>query len=216
MRRALVAWLLVGAMPATLGAQRLVLGIAGAGGNYREISNDLRYRASGIAGSALVTVGRFAAEAAVAGLTYTPSEAGAAAEEFQAVQVDGYLRYMVYRGVSLEVGVTNRTVADEDVFGAQSAGAIRIGAHSAVELGPAVGTAVRFNYLAGSKFSGGGSAPFSLEVALSVYYGFGRGRVRLTGDAQFQQFKRKVDPGGGERDVPIQQILGRLGLALAL
>lgn len=216
MRRALVAAVLVGLAPATLCGQRLVLGIAGVGGNYREITNDLRYRVSGLGGSAQVTVGRLAAEAVVAGLTYTPSAGGTAAQEFQAVQVDGFLRYLVYRGVSLEAGVTNRTVADEDVFGAQSVGAIRIGAHSAVELGPAVGTALRVHYLAGSRFSGGGSAPFSLEVGLSVHYGFGRGRVRLTGDAQFQQFKRKVDPGGGERDVPMQQITGRLGLALAL
>lgn len=216
MRPIAAAVLLLSVGPLPLSGQRLVLGIAGAGGGYREISNSLRYRASGVSGSAQVAVGRFAAEAAVAGLTYTPSEGGTAAQEFQAVQVDGYLRYMVYRGVSLEAGITNRTVADEDLFGAQSAGAVRIGAHSAVELGPAVGTAVRFHYLAGSRFSGGGSAPFALEVGLSVYYGFGRGRVRLTGDAQFQQFNRKVDPGAGERDVPIQQILGRLGIALAL
>ncbi len=215
MRRALATLLLsaAAAAPAALAAQRLTIGIAGTGGDYREISNALRYEVSGIAGAAVLTVGGFAAEGAVMGLTYRPAAGSAAAEEFTATQFDGYLRYRVYRGVSLEAGITHRRVDDE--FKAQSVAAIRVGARSAVPLGRGAGAAVRVNYLAGARFSGGGSAPLALDVGLSFHYGFGRGRVRLTGDSQFLRFNRQVNAGVGDQDAPLQQILGRLGLAVS-
>jgi hypothetical protein len=85
--------------------------------------------------------------------------------------------------------------------------------HSATGLGPNGGVAARVNYLAGAKFSGGGSAPFAMDVGLSAFYAFARGRLRITGESQFQHFSRTVDVGGTQ-DVPIQQVLGRLGLAV--
>ena len=212
--RPAVLVLLLGAAAGPLAAQRFVFGLAGVGGDYREATNDLRYDVSGIAGTALLTLGRFAAEATVSGLAYEPDESGTAAERFEAAQFDGYVRYRVVRWASLELGVTNREVRDEFQFRAQSAAAFRIGVHSAAALGPNGGVAARVNYLAGAKFSGGGSAPFALDVGLSVFYAFARGRLRVTGESQFQNFKRTVDAGAGEQDVPIQQVLGRLGVAV--
>jgi hypothetical protein len=212
--RAVVLWAAAAAMvaPPAL-AQRLTIGVAGAGGDYREASNDLRYEVSGLGGTAALTVGGFAAEGTALALTYRPAGGSAAAEEFKATQFDGYLRYRVYRSVSLEAGVAYRKVDDE--FKAQSAAAVRIGAHSAVALGPGAGAAVRVNYLAGAKFSGGGRAPLALDVGLSFFYGFGSGRVRVTGESQFQRYNRTVDAGSADRDVPLQQLLGRLGLAVS-
>lgn len=213
MRRAL-AVLLLGVMTTPLAAQRFVIGLAAAGGDYREVSNDLRYGASGVGGSAVLTLGRFAAEASVMSLSYEPDEGGTAAEAFDATQFDGFVRYRVLRWASLELGVTNRKVSDESALRAQSVGAIRVGAHSAVALGPQAGAAARLNYLAGSEFSGGGSAPFAIDVGLSFYYAFARGRIRITGESQFQHFNRTVEVGGSEEGVPIQQVVGRLGLAV--
>jgi len=210
MRRAVLV-LLLGAAAAPLPAQRFVFGLAGVGGDYREATNDLRYDVSGLGGTAVLTLGRFAAEAAVMGLTYEPNQSGTAADKFEATQFDGYLRYRVLRWASLELGVTNRDVKDE--FRAQSAAAFRIGVHSAAALGANGGVAARVNYLAGAKFSGGGSAPFAMDVGLSAFYAFAKGRLRITAESQFQHFNRTVDVGGTQ-DVPIQQVLGRLGLAV--
>jgi hypothetical protein len=41
-----------------------------------------------------------------------------------------------------------------------------------------------------------------------------RGRLRFTGDYDFQRISRKTDDGSGSVDVPIQQSLGRVGVAL--
>jgi hypothetical protein len=203
--------LLLCAAVAPLGAQRFVFGIAGVGGEYREATNELRYDVTGIGGTALLTLGRFAAEATVTGLRYEPDESGTAAQEFEATQFDGYVRYRVLRWASLELGVTNRDVRDE--FRAQSAAAVRIGVHSEAALGPNGGVAGRASYLAGAQFSGGGSAPFAMDVGLSAFYAFARGRLRITAESQFQHFNRTVDEG--TQDVPIQQVVGRLGLAVA-
>ena len=214
MRRAVpvLLLLLLGAAAAPLAAQRLVIGLAGVLGDYREATNDLRFDVSGIGGNAVLTLGRFAAEAAVTALSYEPSGGRAPADSFETVQFDGYLRYRALQWASLEVGVTSREVSEG--FEAQSAAAVRIGVHSAAALGPNGGVAARVNYLAGAQFSGGGSAPFSMDVGLSAFFAFARGRLRITGESQFQHFDRTVDVGGAKQDVPIQQVVGRLGLAV--
>lgn len=212
MRRAvLVAVLCATAAPAA--AQRFVVGPSGfLLGDYREVSNDLRYGVSGFGGAAVLTLGRFAAEASFASLSYEPRPLGTASEPFDATQFDGYLRYRVLPWASLELGVTSRDVRDE--FRAQSVAAFRVGAHSTVALGPYAGVAARLNYLAGARFSGGGSAPFAMDVGLSVYHGFARGRIRLAGESQLQRFNRTVRVADATQDVPIQQIVTRLGLAV--
>lgn len=210
MRRALLAAVLCATVPPAA-AQRLVLGPAVVFlGDYREASNNLRYDVSGFGGTAILVLGRFAAEAAVSTLSYEPR--GGAAEPFDAAQFDGWVRYRVTEWASVELGVTNREVRDE--FRAQSAAALRIGAHSAVALGPFAGVAARLNYLARARFSGGGSAPFGMDVGLRVHYGFARGRIRATAESQLQRFNRTVRVAGAEQDVPIQQSVARLGLAV--
>jgi hypothetical protein len=73
-RPAVRVLLLLGAAAPPLAAQRFVFGLAGVGGDYREATNDLR-DVSGLAGTALLTLGRFTAEATVSGLAYEPDEA---------------------------------------------------------------------------------------------------------------------------------------------
>jgi hypothetical protein len=53
-----------------------------------------------------------------------------------------------------------------------------------------------------------------MEVGVSVYHGFARGRIRVAGESQLQRFNRTVRVANAEQDVPIQQIVARLGLSV--
>jgi hypothetical protein len=72
--------------------------------------------------------------------------------------------------------------------------------------------ALRTAYVAGTDFTGGGSAPFGIELGLAAAYGPGSGRVRLTGDYQFQRIDRHTDQNGTRLSVPIQTSVARLAL----
>jgi hypothetical protein len=71
--------------------------------------------------------------------------------------------------------------------------------------------------LFGAKYSGGGttSALGALQLGLGLTVDALRGRVRVTGDYGFQRFSRKTNDGSGPLPAPIQQSLGRVGIALA-
>jgi hypothetical protein len=68
--------------------------------------------------------------------------------------------------------------------------------------------------VAGTGFTGGGSAPFGIELGLTAGYGPGSGRFRLTGDFEFQRIDRRTDQNGSRLNVPIQSSVARLGLAV--
>jgi hypothetical protein len=74
--------------------------------------------------------------------------------------------------------------------------------------------ALRTAYLAGSDFSGGGSAPFGIELGLSAAYAPGSSRFQITGDYEFQRINRHTDQNGTRLSVPIQSSLARFGLAV--
>lgn len=211
MKRALaVAALAV--LPAAAAAQNVVIGPQFAFGEYREITRTQRYIATGFGATLTLAWKKFGADVAYTGLSYEPYDDQLGQASFKANEFDVRVRYRVFRGVSLQAGVMNRKSDDE--FAAQSVGSFRLGAHSAVTLGPGAGASVRYDFLLGSKFSGGGTAGFGMDVGLGVFYGFAKNRVRLTGDYEFQRVNRTVDPGSGDIDAPIQQILGKIGLAV--
>jgi hypothetical protein len=54
----------------------------------------------------------------------------------------------------------------------------------------------------------------ALELGLTMGVDALRGRLRFTGDYDFQRISRKTDDGSGPVDVPIQQSLGRVGVAV--
>jgi hypothetical protein len=134
-------------------------------------------------------------------------------ESFGANQFDLRARYYLTGPVSAEVGVTVRQVDPE--FAAQSTGAIRLGARLASDIGGGGRLRLRGAYLAGARFSGGGSAPVGLEIGLGVVGEFLRGRLGLAADYEFQYFDRKTDVESEEVSVPIQQALLRLGATVA-
>ena len=197
-----------------LTAQHISLGPQIAFGDYREVSSDLHYRGSGIAGKATLQWKKFSADLVLSKLKYKPSNDGTATLEFDASEVDVRLRYYITGPVSGELGFIHRKADPE--FEAQSVGAVTAGARMAYLLGPGVRMALNGGLMFGSKFSGGGSTSGlgALNLGLGLTVDAWRGRVQVTSDYAFQRFSRKTDDGSGPLDAPIQQSLGRIGFAL--
>lgn len=202
-------------LPASLAAQHVSVGVQAVFGDYREVSSDLHYRGGGGGVLASFTWKKLGVEGSIAGINYDPVAGGSAAVSFKATQVDVRVRYYVSGPVSAELGFVNRKAKPE--FEAQSVGAVRGGLRMSYPLGPGVRMAMRGGMLFGSKFSGGGTvSPIgALELGLTMEVDALRGRLRFTGDYDFQRIARKTNGGGGDIDVPIQQALGRVGLAVA-
>jgi opacity protein-like surface antigen len=181
--------------------------------SYREVASGLRYEGTGFGGAATVRYRKLTAEATVLRVSFDTASGSTATAGFKATEVSAWLAYDVAAYASLEVGVFRRSADPE--FDAQSVGAVRVGARSSYEIGPGATILFRANYLAVPKFSGGGRAPFSLDLGLGL-------DVRLAGELHgtaayaFQRINRKTNPGGtGEVDVPIQETVARVGLGIA-
>lgn len=211
-----VAVILLSAWPADrLTAQDVVVGPQVVFGDYRETSADLRFRGVGVGAAATLTWKKLAVDVAASSVEYEPADDGAATVTFQAKQLDVRVRYYVAGPVSAELGFVNRDTDPE--FEAQSVGAVRAGVRASYLLGPGVRMGLRGGLLFGAEFSGGGttSPVGALELGLAFGVDALRGRLRFTGDYEFQRIGRTTDDGSGEVDVPIQQSLGRVGIAVA-
>jgi len=197
-----------------LTAQHFSIGPQIAFGDYKEVSADLHYRGGGIAAKASMSWKRFSADVVLSKLNYTP-EGGTATADFDASEVDVRVRYYIAGPVCGELGFINRKTEPE--FEAQSVGAAVIGARINSLLGPGVRVALNGGLLAGSKFSGGGSvSPLgAIQLGLGLTVDALRGRLQVTGDYGFQRLSRETDDGSGPASAPIQQSVGRMGLAIA-
>jgi hypothetical protein len=207
---ALALW--VAAWPVPAAAQQGSVGPEFGVGEYREATSSLRYRGvgPGVAGS--VTFHRVTAEGALASIRMNPTNGSEATESFRATLIDAWLRWDVLDYLGFEVGLTKRSADSE--FAAQSVGAARIGARTRCLLGPGAAIWLRGNYLAGARFSGGGSAPIAMEIGLGLDIQWSR-HVRAAAQYSFQRLDRKTNPAGGAAaSVPIEQALARLGLAV--
>jgi hypothetical protein len=197
----------------TLTAQRVSIGPQIAFGDYKEVSSNLHYRGTGIAAKATLQWKKFSGDIVLSKVKYKPR--GTATKEFDASEIDMRLRYYITGPVSGEIGVISRKADPE--LEAQSVGAVTVGARMAYLLGPGVRMNLNGGLMFGSKFSGGGStgALGALQLGLGLTVDALRGRVQATGDYGFQRFSRKTDDGSGAVPAPIQQSLGRVGLAIA-
>ncbi|HYX81305.1 MAG TPA: hypothetical protein VE714_02860 [Gemmatimonadales bacterium] len=211
--RALAA-ILVLALPGGLTAQHVAVGPHVAFGDYREVSSDLHYRGSGAGAKATLEWKKLSADVVFSKLKYKPTDASTGMTEFDASELDVRLRYYITGPVSAEVGVLNRKARPE--FEAQSVGAVTFGARMAYLLGPGVHMSLNGGLLFGAKYSGGGttSGLGALQLGLGLTVAALKGRVRVTGDYGFQRFSRKTNDGSGALDAPIQQSLGRVGVAI--
>jgi len=201
--------------PSLLSAQHFSIGPEVAFGDYREVSSDLRYRGVGGGARATVTWKKFSADVALSKVTYKPMSTGTTTQQFDAREVDVRLRYYVSGPISAELGFINRKADPE--FNAQSMGAITAGAHMGYLLGPGVHMALSGGLMFGPRFSGGGtiSALGALHLGLGLTVDALRGRLRFNGDYDFQRISRKTNGAGGALPAPIQQALGRAGIAVA-
>lgn len=210
--RAALALLLGVAVPAA--AQRVTFGPQFALADYREVTSGLRYHGTGFAGAARLAWRRWSLEGAVSRVSFDPASGSNATAGFTATEVDAWLGFDVASYASVEVGLMRRTADPE--FDAQSVGAVRVGARSFYALGPGAEISFRADYLAAPKFSGGGRAPFSLDLGLGIDVQLS-GRLRGLATYQFQRIDRKTNPGGtGEIDAAVQESLARIGLGLGL
>ena len=211
-RAALVAASL--AIASVAGAQQLSVGLAAAGASYREQGSSLRFQGGGLAAHADIVWRRFGLRALVSRLGLEPEDGTRPTlERFDLTQADVALRARVVREFSVEAGFVRRAVAPADA--AQEVGAARVGVVADYALAPGASLVARAGYLAGARFSGGGSAPLGADLALGASYGPGRGRIRGTADFEFQHFGRRTTTAGHRLDVPIQSTVLRLGVAFA-
>jgi hypothetical protein len=198
---------------APLSAQQVTLGAGYAFSDYREQADFLHFRGAGP--SVLLTVehGRLALRADAWHLSMDPTgEAAAGLESFTVDEINVRLGVRAVSVLALEAGYLRRSVAPSRA--AQSYSAATLGLRAAYPLAPGAEVAVRTSYVAGTDFTGGGSAPFGIELGLSAVYGPGSGRLRVTGDYEFQRIDRRTDQNGSRVSVPIQSSVARLGLAV--
>lgn len=177
--------------------------------DYREQSKVLDFRGSGPAGRVDVTWRRWGLVAGVERITFTPTDPDSPAEGFRAIETDVAVRYRPRRTlpVEVEVGAVRRTPTPKD--GAQALRAFRIGAVAHFALGEGAEVDTRAAWLAGSKFSGGGSAGTAFTLQLrAAYRPLARfGWAWLVADYSFERFDRvTVVP------VPLQGSSVRLAL----
>ncbi|HTY05026.1 MAG TPA: hypothetical protein VMC86_00790 [Gemmatimonadales bacterium] len=209
MTRALRGLGLVLALASPAAAQRVTVGVQGVFADYRELSSALTYSGGGFAGIAQLNWHKFSGDFQVAKINYNPTSGSLATDKFASTQFDAHLRWFLASGVSLETGYTKRDVSPD--FTTQNFTAIRLGIRANYGLGPGANLLLRGNYLAASKFSGGGTAPLALELGLGLSVGSASGRWRITGDYEFQRIDRKTSV-----PVPIQQAMARIGAAVGL
>lgn len=213
MRISLLLLLLLTVAGLPMAAQQLTVGGGYALADYREQAPFLHFRGSGPTAMLSVERGRLALRVEASHVSLDPSGDGPETlEPFTLDQIGARVGFKAVRVVAVEAGFIRRSIAPGRA--AQSYSAATLGVRAAYPLAPGADVAVRTAYVAGTDFTGGGSAPFGIELGLSAAYGPGSGRFRLTGDFDFQRIDRHTDQDGTRLSVPIQSSLARFGVAV--
>jgi hypothetical protein len=194
-----------------LPAQQFTVGAGYALSDYREQATFLHFRGSGPTAMLNVERGRIALRAEASHLSLNPTgDASSSLERFTADQYSVRLGVRTYSVVAIEAGWLRRSTAPSRA--AQSFSALTLGLRAVYPLAPGADIGLRTAYVAGSDFTGGGSAPFGIQLGLAAGYGPGAGRFRVTGDFDFQRIDRRTDQNGTRLSVPIQSSVARFGL----
>jgi hypothetical protein len=212
MRRPLLVLGLIAAA-APLAAQQVTLGAGYALADYQEQAAFLHFKGSGPTVMLTVERGRMALRVDASHLDLDPPENSATAlDPFKVDQISLRLGVRTMSVVGVEAGFFRRSTSPSRA--AQSYSAVTLGIRAAYPLAPGADVALRTAYVAGTNFSGGGSAPFGIELGLNAAYGPGSGRFRITGDYEFQRIDRRTDQNGTRLSVPIQSSVARLGVSV--
>jgi hypothetical protein len=194
-----------------LAAQQITVGAGYSLADYREQASFLHFRGSGPTALLAVERGRLSLRVDASHLSLDPAgDAAGTLEPFSIDQISVRVGVRTMTLVSVEAGFFRRSTAPSRA--AEAFTAATLGVRAAYALAPGADVSLRTSYVAGTDFSGGGSAPFGIELGLSAGYGPGSGRVRLVGDFEFQRIDRRTDQAGTWVSVPIQSSLARLGL----
>lgn len=211
MKRAALVLVSMLALAPAAAAQRFVVGAQAAVGSYQEQGPSLDFTGWGPSITANGTWRRFGLALALSRISYSPTDDAAAAEGFDLTQFDGRVRYVINDMWSLQAGYQQRNVAPTTA--AQGLSFIPVGGTVAFTLAPGARIAANADYLAAAKFSGGGSAPFAMELGLHAYYAPNAGALRFTVDFAFDRIDRQTSTGSGTVDSPIQSAVTTLGIA---
>jgi hypothetical protein len=211
-RPALLVLGLAAATAAPLTAQQFTVGAGYALADYREQASFLHFKGSGPTAMLSAERGRLALRVDATHLSLDPTGDTPPLDSFTADQISVRLGVRTMSFVAVEAGFFRRSTAPSRA--AQSYSAASLGIRAAYPLAPGADVALRTAYVAGTDFTGGGSAPFGIELGLTAAYGPGSGRVRLTGDFEFQRIDRRTDQSGSRLSVPIQSSLARLALVV--
>jgi hypothetical protein len=209
--RAAIALVVGGAF--TAHAQTIVAGVQAAGGAYQEQGPALDFTGWGPAVSLDGRWKNYEVDLSLLRISFSPSSASSDADGFDMTQFDGRARWSINAMWSVEAGYLQRTIAPTTA--AQGMSVIPVGGRIAFDLAPGAKISAHVDYLAAAKFSGGGSAPFALELGLNTYYAPGAGSLRFTADFAFDRIDRQTTSGGVTSAVPIQSSIVALGVALA-
>jgi hypothetical protein len=208
----MMVWSLWALAAAPLAAQQISVGAGYALADYREQAAFLQFLGNGPTATLSAAYGRWGITVDATHLSFNPSGDATTLEPFALDQYRARLSLRTMSFVAVEGGFFRRSASPGRA--AQSYDALTLGVKAAYPLAPGAEVALRTAYVAGSGFTGGGSAPFGIDLGLAVGYGLGNGRFRVTGDYEFQRIDRHTDQGGLRLDVPIQTSVARLGLAV--
>lgn len=212
MRRAIVMCSLWVLAAAPVAAQHISVGAGYALADYREQASFLHFLGNGPTANLSAAYGRWGLTVDATHLSFNPSGDDPTLEPFALDQFTARLSMRTMSFVALEGGFFRRSASPGR--GAQSYDALTLGVKATYPLAPGAEVALRTAYVAGSGFTGGGSAPFGVDLGLAVAYGPAKGRFRAMADYEFQRIDRHTDQGGVRLDVPIQTSVARLGLAV--
>jgi hypothetical protein len=211
--RAALLVLGLGAAVTPLRAQQVTIGAGYALADYQEQAAFLHFRGGGPTAMIVAERGRLALRVDASHLDLDPpDDSPSPLEAFKVDQISIRMGVRAMSLVSVEAGYFRRSTAPSRAAQSYSAGTL--GIRAAYPLAPGADVAVRSAYVAGTHFSGGGSAPFGIELGLSAAYGPGSGRYRVTGDYEFQRIDRRTEQNGTRLSVPIQSSVARLGLSV--
>lgn len=207
-------WLLLTVVSATdLRAQTGGLAIFGAGSDYREQSAALAFGGRGIGGKAELAWGRFGISVTGSTVDFRPEPTAAPdLEAFKAADLEVSIRLRVASMVSLEGASIHRWVTPDRA--AQALNAKRFGIRADYRLAPGADGQLRGGLVAGSTFSGGGSAKTGVSLGFGLSYGARRRGVRLIVEYDFLRINRETTGPIGTQAVPLQSSTARLGALL--
>ncbi len=206
MIRAALTIVLASFVAAPAAGQTFRAGVHGVAVRHNEIDAALSATGLGAGGVLGARLGRIAIEARGYWAQVDPDDEDAAT--FRIIQGDVRVSFLLLRALAFEVGAGRRAI-DPD-FITQDVGLFRAGFLSEYALTRIASVWARGAYLIAPQFSGGGSSDLSVELGLGAALGLANGRLRVTGEYEFQRIDREVD----RREVPIQVTVARVGVEI--